>query len=442
MIYSDLYTKNQTKIPSILAYGLIVFLVVFFTWVFSNKPNYSKAALTKVRQVEVTNVSPVQVTIYWESNQKEPGWVVFGTNRNNVVNVQVDDRDAGSTKNSYLNHLVTLKNLDDNRKYYYKIISGDKLVESPDGGPFSFQTPSSTSLIQSGNVSPAYAPSVQYSNGSPVEDAIVLLTVNGPKEQFFPLLTTTKSPDGSFLIPLNTFYNENTLTQQTLPGSQNVTLQIIDQEGQQYTVLATISQLSQLSTLQFKNGGTYVFGSDKATQKVLGAETSVKPQKSPAQIDIIYPEENALIPGLNPLIKGTALPGSSVSISVHSKESYSAVVVADSKGNWSYVLPQNLSLGNHVITIQSKDSAGQLITVKRNFTLIANGNEGKVLGVASSEATITPTLPPSPTPTVYIPITSTIAPTSSPPVTGETDNLPAFGGMSLIIVGLGLILVY
>ena len=77
------------------------------------------------------------------------------------------------------------------------------------------------------------------------------------------------------------------------------------------------------------------------------------------------------------------------------------VTTSDSNGNWSYLLPEDLELGPHTIVLKTKDRDGKLITMQRNFTIIAlQGNEGRVLGTGTGEPTIiftTTPIPPIPT---------------------------------------------
>ena len=101
------------------------------------------------------------------------------------------------------------------------------------------------------------------------------------------------------------------------------------------------------------------------------------------QTEILYPKEGSLIPGSIPLIKGTAIPLTKLEITVNSKKTYSSVITSDNKGNWSYLLPEDLELGPHTIVIKTKDKEGKQVTIKKSFTMIAQqGNEGRVLGTA------------------------------------------------------------
>jgi hypothetical protein len=109
------------------------------------------------------------------------------------------------------------------------------------------------------------------------------------------------------------------------------------------------------------------------------------------------------------------------------------------------LIPEDLEIGDHIITIKTKNEKGEEISLTRKFKIIGNSNfEGKVLGTASGEPTIE--IKNSPTPTVKVVTYPTGVPTviltSTPPVPGVTDLFPFFGGLSLIILGTGILLVF
>jgi len=203
------------------------------------------------------------------------------------------------------------------------------------------------------------------------------------------------------------------------------------------TVRSKISPLPQ----------TTVFIKDKNVSfteedNVLSASTNLDITNN-NQTDILYPKESSLIPGNIPLIKGVAMPLTKIEITINSKKVYSAITTSDSKGNWSYLVPENLELGTHTIMIKTKDRTGKEITVTRKFTIIAQqGNEGRVLGTASGEPTIIFTPVPtnivynSPIPTVPSDITTT------PPISGSNFFGTVFGSLSLIIIGGGILLAF
>lgn len=432
MIYSDLYIGRKQGIPTILGLLVVVFVTVFFFSLINRSPMPSKASQSRLKRTEVTNLNPIQANIYWQTQEKEVGWIIYGEDKNKLTNIAFDDRDVSEKKGSYLNHYVTLRNLKSGSFYYYAIISSDKRLLKPDGSLFSFNTPISSST--STKLNPASGKILQ-SNLSPLSNAVVLLTVN---EKTVALSTLTKET-GEWLVPLNSFYDKDTQQEKTFTGKEQVKVEIISEENQISTIINSLDGLS-------KNSETVVIGKNYnflQSDNVLSA-ADFKDYTNNRTIQIIYPQEGALIPGRKPLIKGTALPTSKISITIKSVKTYSAVVTADKTGGWSYLLPENLDLGKHTITISTKDRQNKEISLVRNFTIVANvGLEGKVLGTASGEPTIT--IQPSSIPTVYVqntPTTTLISPTSGLLQSGKTNFFPIISGISLIILGGGILLAF
>ncbi|MFA6390455.1 MAG: Ig-like domain-containing protein, partial [Patescibacteria group bacterium] len=185
----------------------------------------------------------------------------------------------------------------------------------------------------------------------------------------------------------------------------------------------------------------YSFAGD---DNVLSASTNLGTAAN-NKVEILYPKEGSLIPGSIPLIKGVAMPSSRIEITVNSKKTYSSITTSDGKGNWSYLLPENLELGPHTIVIKTKDQTGKEVMLTRKFTMIAQqGNEGRVLGTASGEPTIIITATPIPTIAAFTSPTPTVPAniTTTPPVSGSNFMGTIFGSMALIVIGGGILLAF
>ncbi len=431
MIYSDLYTGNKQGIPTIVGVLLVVFVSIFFLSLVNRSALPSKASQTVLKRTEVTNLNPIQANIYWQTQEKEVGWIVYGENKDRLSAIALDDRDVNDKKGSYFNHYVTLRNLESGTLYFYAIISSDKRLVRPDGNYFSFKTPTSISTLT--KIDPASG-KVLRANLTPLSNAVVLLTVN---EKTVALSTLTKE-SGEWLVPLNSFFDKNTQQEIAFTGEEQATVEIISEDNQISTITNSLGGLSS-------NPETVIIGKNYnflQGDNVLSA-TDFKNNTNSQRVQIIYPQEGALIPGRKPLIKGTALPLEKVSITINSVKTYSAVITADKSGSWSYLIPENLDLGKHVITAKTKGEQNKEVSLIRNFTIVANeGLEGKVLGTASGEPTIT--VQPTAKPTTYVYNTPTLAVilTSAPPVSGTTDLFPVISGLSLVIVGAGILLAF
>lgn len=425
MSYSDIYLKKNAKIPTLLGILIACFIGLFFLRLFTQTVIPSKAAKKTVRRVEITNLSSNQVTIYWQTDQKTIGWIIYGENENGLNMLGYDERNITQDKIPYIHHYVTLKNLNENKAYFFKLVNNNKF-EDNNNIPFTFKTPLSIKDFKSNE--PAYG-KIILSNGTPLENAVILLNVRNS----FPLATLSKIT-GEWLIPLNTFYDKNTYQLISPLPNDKITIEFLseDQKSQAITNFSKTSPLPGIVVM----GKSYDF---TAPDNVLGATTSnTNSESTTKEIDIAFPKENALIPGYNPLIKGVALPNAEILISVHSDTVFTSRIKADNKGLWSLNLPSSLSPGDHTITIQTVDKNGNPVTIVRKFIIAKNGEQ--VLGLATPEGTVTPEVPTD----TLIPLTSspTAKLTSTPPVSGGNIYVSLAGSLSFIVIGIGLMLVF
>jgi len=426
MVYSQFYLKNQTKVPTVIAVLFVFLIGIFFIRLFTRSAIPSKAEKKIVRRIEVANISSNQAVVYWQTDQKDVGWVIYGNNPNTLSKLAYDERDLSSNKNAYPHHYVVLKDLSPNQTYFFKLISDNRIIANNGSATFSFKTMKNNTDFR--NREPAYGKIIE-ANGGALENAIVLLRVGNSS----PLAVLTKAT-GEWLIPLNALYDKDTYQQMT-PGNKDKVIIEVFSNSKTSQVTTDLSKVSPLPQ-------SVIIGTDfnfTVADNVLSATSSRTADASEREIDIIYPRENALIPGSTPLIKGVALPNRDVFITVHSDTVFSSRVKADSKGAWVLNLPSSLTSGDHTITIKTTDREGNTVTIERKFIIAKNGEQ--VLGEATAEPSIT-SPPDTPTPTTQVYFTPTKALTPKPPVSGGNISVPLVGAASFIIVGIGLLLVF
>ncbi len=428
MIYSQLYWKQKKGIPTVLALLFIIFVVSLFVYVFSglSVPSRASKSPKEIKEYEVTNLSANgEATIFWRTDLKESGWVIlYDANKKPLGQIFGDERDTLEKKILYLNHYVVLRQVLATAAFF-KLAGGDTTKITYQYDRF-YELPKPKSYSTTNDLSPAYGIVIK-PDGSPLEGAIVLLTVSDD----YPLSTITKSK-GEWLIPLNGIYGKNDLRIVIPTNKQEATIRIIDENYPSSNVSTFFANLSSLPKIII--GSDYKFLEEQG-RDVLSSSSTSEGQKK--EIDIIFPQENTVIPGRNPLIKGTALPSSQVTILIESTKSYSSIVTADKDGSWRYVLPEGLSPGSHKITIATKDRQGNEVKVERRFAIAKSGEQ--VLAESTPSSTITP-IAPTLTP---LPIVTTI-PTAIPsqPVSGSNFNVFMMGSASLIIVGFGILLAF
>lgn len=449
MAYSDIYFKpKQSRFLFILA---AVVLTVFGIFMYFSRLNSVplKAVGKSLKRHEVVNATPHQVGIFWVSDVKEPGWIVYGSTKDNLPLVAIDERDVGEKKSSFSLHYVLLKGLDENKTYYYKIVSGKNVIVSLTQQPFSFKTPQTANI--SSTIKPAYG-KITLANGDPAQNAFVFYYYKNA----IPFLSLTKLT-GEWLIPLQYAVNKNTSEMMPIKDDEKIKIEVISESESTATIDALVSKTNPLPQTIII-GKNYKF---LQSDNVLPAATKRVIEGKEYPVTIIFPKEKAFIPGSRPLLKGQGVPGKQVKIQINSQPGYISRITTDDKGEWKVEVPVSLSAGTYTMTVTTEDKSGEAVTLTRKFTIAKSGEQ--VLGIASPSATIIPSVSPtlSPTaspsatiavslsPTITFPlftatpvstITGRLVVSGTPP--GFNGSPVVFGSIGLIIIGVGMMLVF
>ena len=96
-------------------------------------------------------------------------------------------------------------------------------------------------------------------------------------------------------------------------------------------------------------------------------------------LSIQVEQDTAGIVPTTPLIQGTATPGSTVTIVIHS-DPITAVVTADASGAWSYQQEDPLESGDHTITATAQAPDGATETTSLSFTVSSDSVGGGLEG--------------------------------------------------------------
>jgi hypothetical protein len=90
--------------------------------------------------------------------------------------------------------------------------------------------------------------------------------------------------------------------------------------------------------------------------------------------EILSPADNAQA-SKQPLIKGTAAPGSTITVTIYS-EPITGLATADANGNWTYTPPNSLAAGPHNIVASAQDPlTGATQTTTSTFIVAGAGGE-------------------------------------------------------------------
>lgn len=424
------FYRQEKKIAAPLA---LLFLIIILTGLSITikkiKSTIIQAQKTKSFTVTISNLTNHSASIIWQGFTKETGWAIYGKNKNSLINISFDDRNELDQKNKYLNHHATLKNLEENTNYFFQIVSDKQIVNTGDNTPFFLKTTPKFDLKQ--NLPPAFGKIIN-KNGLPVKDGLVILTIDGA----YPLSALTKA-SGEWLIPLYYLIDQKTGQSLSDTGETAVVLTITNDEGQKaqaHTTLKNISFLSKTMTigqkLEFKEEKTNVLSSS--------TETMNPPNQI---IDIIFPKENAVIPGRRPFFKGIASPQTTINLtikSINNKPIETFDVATDKDGVWNFSMPYDLTPESYILQVKTLDENGNANIISRQFALAKSGEA--ILGEATPSATLSQAPSPTMQPTPTIIVKTTSIPT--PPVTGVNDlSLPLLGA-GFMIIGIGFILIF
>lgn len=405
MFYSKLYFKKKTKIHFLLYLCAILVLFSSFVTFFLRIPKKKAILPSKLVHFEVVNLSSQQAGVYWETIDKEDTWLNLSS-QDTKTEVTYHEEANGSSDKSKKLHFVLLSRLKPNSTYSVSIENKKGVYLDLKNKKYMFKTPSP--LVRPVYMNPLYGKVYQL-NGKPSVGSFVLIQVKNA----YPLFAITKE-SGEWLIPLSSLISKQTGEYFDIDSNMKVDVSFLDEENRT-DITSTLRQFSLLSQ-SISIGKTYNLPEDG---KVLSAMTTQVNTEATQPISILYPLENALIPGQKPLLKGKGIVDADVYAYINSKPQYSFRTKVNSEGFWMISPQEPLQPGNYVLSLNTKDEKGNRVNLMRHFIIAKNGEQ--VLGVATAEPTIvsptmrTPTLSPtSITPTMSISPPST---TTTPLIT-------------------------
>lgn len=432
MPYSQFYLKRGRRVPWVVAL-LVIIAVTFLTIKISSisLTKNSRATSLVARRVEIANLTSTSATVYWIYKPKTTGWLIYGKGLGKKFDMTAgDDRDLNVKKNIYLNHYVTLKNLERDTEYCLKIISGTTIITKINGQPYCFKTLPETKDVS--NLRPAFGRFIKPS-GELINDAIVFMRI----KDTYPLVTHTNK--GSWVLPLNNLRSIDTNKLKIPADNEKITIEFLT-ESEKISVVTT--ELRNLNPIRepIIEGRNYDLSAVAGTDEGVLALADQVSERRMEDVSIIYPKENSIIPGVNPLMKGDAAPNENIKITLRgSQTSIPYFLRTDREGHWKLSLRNSLSPGNYLMTLIVKNQAGKEISKSRSFSISKSGES--VLGEATPESTIVPSIATTPTsPPSLEPTTITASPI--PPRTGNSINSIVLASVSLVVIGLGLLFTY
>lgn len=258
-VFAGEFNKMKRKLPTIIGVILLTLGVAAGILLIENKQVFSPRAEqeTSPKNVRISNITDNNFTVSWTTNKKTRGFVVWNENNENL------DKSA-LEKNNFpkYNHSVSVESLAPETTYFFKINSNGKQYDN-NGLPWQVTTGKKISNTPLSNV---ISGTVITKSGSPLENAIIYVTVSGSS-----LLSTHSDKKGEWTLNLSSARNQ-TLDRYLEIDNQNSPVEIFVQAAPLGTASAQTYPASAKPTPPIVIGQTHNF------RKLNGAEVNTVPK--------------------------------------------------------------------------------------------------------------------------------------------------------------------
>ncbi|OGK15469.1 hypothetical protein A2690_03070 [Candidatus Roizmanbacteria bacterium RIFCSPHIGHO2_01_FULL_39_12b] len=434
-MYYKLAYRNNEKIPLFLLFGvgvvILSLIIVLIKPIQTNiKPSINKA--NSLLRLDIAGITNNNISFYFRTADPTVPEVAYSKTKNKDFTKMYDVRDTENSQTPRRNHLFALEHATAATAYFFKINNAS---------PFTVKT---ATRVGESSPNPIYG-KIANSSGKPISDAVIFIKF----KKSYPLVTLSKQ-DGTFLLSTCCIIDATTLESKTVLDTDEVTAEIISEDGDQLIVYDYLSSMVPFNNpLTFSNGSKTIDNrvvkekKSTGTSPILGVSEQINTKKE--SFSIIYPASESSVPFGSPLLKGTGQPGETIRLSLK-KTKYSTSTTVDSTGLWRGQFATKLNPGNYELIAESSNDFGKPVVLNRIFTITKSGEQ--VLGSATDSATFTPTpvstaeatiTPPAGRP----PTTTLETATPAPPVSGGF-NMPIIiiASIALIVMGAGIILIF
>lgn len=181
------------KIPTSL--GLILLIIAIglgiFLYSYKQKLDTAKKVAFTPSDIQVVNISDDQASVIWQTKTPIVGHIDW-SKTDTLKSSQIDDQDTKEQQTPHLVHFVTIKNLDPETNYFFKI--QDEKYKFPDQ-PLQFKTVKKLGAQNTPN--PPIIGTVLDTNLEPVTEGLVFLKLDQTSN-----LATYITNKGNYLLPL------------------------------------------------------------------------------------------------------------------------------------------------------------------------------------------------------------------------------------------------
>ncbi|MEK6882728.1 MAG: fibronectin type III domain-containing protein, partial [Nanoarchaeota archaeon] len=192
------YLKTNWK-NSLMLMVLFIGVVLGVYLVGKQTKIFSQAALPKTPQnVIISNITDSSFTLSWTTQESTFGYVAYGKTEP-LDNISLDDRDSSDSQKRFT-HFITIKNLDPETDYLFRLGSDDK-VYSRNNSSYTIKTlktPKNQKLASS-----KVFGTVKTSGDGSEGNALVYVRYRNN------LLSAVTNPDGTYAVELNISRNQD-----------------------------------------------------------------------------------------------------------------------------------------------------------------------------------------------------------------------------------------
>lgn len=418
------------RIPSLLGLLFLAMSVGIVSWFGRNYTQLrSKASVGETPgNVQISNITDTSFTVSYTTEDSVTGVISYGRD-SKLGQVGLDNRDREADKSSPRQlHYITITQLDPSTKYYFTILSGTIEFRN-NNQPYDVTT--AGKLLESSPSTTSVTGSVNLPDGSIPIDGIVYLSTSSSQ-----LLSALLKIDGTYLLPVSSLRTSDLTSSFTLDSNTILQMTIRNASSQSHLLVKAghanpipLVTLSKDYDFTIDTSLASLTASDSAVATPSGAlspaPTSGFPlftDKAANMPDILTPKEAEKFTDQQPLFRGTtAGPNATVVINIDSTQGLQNSVKSDNSGYWQFRPSIPLIPGQHIITIQTLDASGIKQTIKRSFTILADGSQFTEPSVSPINPTPTvstspipsPAIPTPTTPISATPLTPTILPTAT-----------------------------
>lgn len=448
---------RKVKIPTIIAIIVLTLGLSFSVILVGQKQLLLPKAKSQnaPQNVQISNITDSSFSVSWTTQDKSNGSIIWGKSKTSL-----NQTTAEETKSQGYTHFATIRNLEPQTIYYFKIISNTSTYDN-NGTPWEIQTGSSLNTKNNSSIK-NISGSVVSSIGTPVNQALVFAKIQGGS-----LLSTYTSENGNWIIPLLELRTEDLKNAYQPTGQELIEINV--HAGPQGIASAQIYLQDANPTPIITLGQNFDFRgitTNKSeaipTAEILAPEQATKQPKfnvndyentgiSNNNVTIDSVNEGEVIYTTNPEFFGKAPPNKKITITVESEKPQTTTITANNSGVWRWSPPSGLTPGTHKITVTYRDENGILKSIVKTFVVqAAEANEPAFEStpsasispttISTSRPSSTPTPATTPTPTTAI-ATSTplIQKTASPSATPVQPD-SGFSLPTLILLVGGLLL--